>query len=288
MEKGVPIRAISRGLKMLQAINEAGSITMMNAARAVDIPYPTACRIMQTLMYEGFVEMEPNRKRYRPTALVRTLSSGHNFESALVVAARPYLVELTRELLWPVSIATRVGLKMVVRDSTHSMTSLTFQNYFPGDSLPLFSTASGKVHFAFCDPVEREAIVKGLRTFGASDERALAYFSDTIEQAKSVRRRGYATHGRNKHTETPGKTSSISVPIMLGERFVATLNLIFFASAMPMEKAVERYLKPLKETAQKISALLEADPNMAPPEESVALAEGALEAAAQAAQAAEP
>lgn len=247
---------------MLQAINEAGSITMMNAARAVDVPYPTACRIMQTLMYEGFVEMEPNRKRYRPTALVHTLGSGYHFENSLVVAARPYLVQLTRELLWPVSIATRVGLKMVVRDSTHSMTSLTFQNYYPGDTLPLFSTASGKVHFAFCDDVEREAIMKGLKTFGESDERALAYFSDTIEKAKLVKKRGYATHGRNKHTETPGKTSSISVPIMLGDRFVATLNLIFFASAMPMEKAVERYLESLKETAGKISEVLAESPEI--------------------------
>jgi IclR family mhp operon transcriptional activator len=248
---------------MLQAINEAGSITMMNAARAVDVPYPTACRIMQTLMYEGFVEMEPNRKRYRPTALVHTLGSGYHFENDLVVAARPYLVQLTRELLWPVSIATRVGLRMVVRDSTHSMTSLTFQNYYPGDTLPLFSTASGKVHFAFCDDVEREAIMKGLKAFGESDERALAYFSDTIEKAKQVRKLGYATHGKNKHTETPGKTSSISVPIMLGDRFVATMNLIFFASAMPMEKAVERYLQPLRETAEKISGVLAASPDIA-------------------------
>ena len=262
MEKGVPIRAISRGMKMLQAINEAGSITMMNAARAVGVPYPTACRIMQTLMYEGFVEMEPNRKRYRPTSLVHTLASGHKFENTLVVAARPYLVQLTRELLWPVSIATRVGLKMVVRDSTHSMTSLTFQNYYPGDSLPLFSTASGKVHFAFCDDVERESIMKGLKTYGASDERALAYFSGTIEQARSVRRHGYATHGRNKHTETPGKTSSISVPIIIGERFVATLNLIFFASAMTMETAVERYVEPLRSTARQIGELLEHDPEI--------------------------
>lgn len=263
MEKGVPIRAISRGLKMLQAINEAGSITMMNASRAVDLPYPTACRIMQTLMYEGFVEMEPNRKRYRPTALVHTLSSGHNFDNTLVVTARPYMVNLTREVLWPVSIATRVGLKMVVRDSTHSMTSLTFQQYHPGDALPLYSTASGKVHFAFCDQLEREAIINGLKEFGESDDRALAYFSDTAEQARAARKLGYATHDRNKYTDTPGKTSSISVPLKIGEKFIATLNLIFFASAMPMDTAIERYVPALKSTAEKISAALAESPDLA-------------------------
>ena len=166
---------------------------------------------------------------------------------------------------------------MIVRDSTHSMTSLTFQNYFPGDSLPLFSTAAGKVHFAYCDAVEREAIVEGLRTFGATDERAAAYFSDTIQQARRVRRRGYATHGRNQATETPGKTSSLSVPLFHGERFIATLNLIFFTSAMSMDAAVERYLKPLQATAERISGQLERDPAIASAEQAstAALGDGA-------------
>jgi IclR family mhp operon transcriptional activator len=76
MEKGVPIRAITRGLAVLQAVNQHGSLTMMEIAQTSKVPYPTACRIVQTLLHEGMIEREPGRKTYRATSLVLTLASG--------------------------------------------------------------------------------------------------------------------------------------------------------------------------------------------------------------------
>lgn len=76
MEKGVPIRAITRGLAVLQAVNQHGSLTMMEIAQTSRVPYPTACRIVQTLLHEGMLEREPGRKTYRATPLVLTLASG--------------------------------------------------------------------------------------------------------------------------------------------------------------------------------------------------------------------
>jgi IclR family mhp operon transcriptional activator len=77
MEKGVPIRAISRGLAVLQAVNKHGALTMMEISQQSEVPYPTACRIVQTLLHEGMLEREPGKKRYRATASVLTLSSGY-------------------------------------------------------------------------------------------------------------------------------------------------------------------------------------------------------------------
>lgn len=59
MEKSVPIRAISRGIVVLQLINRQGSATLMEIARGARLPYPTACRIVQTLVHEGLIECEP-------------------------------------------------------------------------------------------------------------------------------------------------------------------------------------------------------------------------------------
>jgi IclR family transcriptional regulator, mhp operon transcriptional activator len=77
MEKGVPIRAITRGIAVLQAVNQHGSLTMMEIAQTSRVPYPTACRIVQTLLHEGILEREPGRKTYRATSLVLTLASGY-------------------------------------------------------------------------------------------------------------------------------------------------------------------------------------------------------------------
>jgi molybdenum-dependent DNA-binding transcriptional regulator ModE len=62
-ERDGNVRAISRGLAVLQAVNRGGSVTMMEICRTAQIPYPTACRIVQTLMDEGMIEREPARKR---------------------------------------------------------------------------------------------------------------------------------------------------------------------------------------------------------------------------------
>jgi len=40
MEKGVPIRSVSRSLAVLRAINRQGSMSMAEIARIAAVPYP--------------------------------------------------------------------------------------------------------------------------------------------------------------------------------------------------------------------------------------------------------
>lgn len=256
MEKGVPIRAIVRGLAVIQAVNRGGSITMMEIARSSQVPYPTACRIVQTLLHEGVIEREPSRKRYRATALVQTLASGYHDESQLVAAARPHIELLCEKLLWPISITSRVGAHMMVRDSTHTMTSLTLNNYYPGFTLPIMECSSGKAYMAFCSDEERAHIVEGLRTIEGAAERMATLLLSQDTLLREIRQNGFATQSRNAYTANPGKTSSLAVPILRNGEAVGSLVLIFFSVAMPLEKAIEQYVAPLRITAQAISLAL--------------------------------
>ena len=260
MEKGVPIRAISRGISVLQAINRGHSLTMMEISKTSRVPYPTACRIVQTLLLEGMIEREPARKRYRATALVQSLASGFQDDEQIVAVARPHIVALCERMLWPISLTSRVGPHMMVRDSTHTMTSLTLANYYPGFTLPLMECSTGQVYMAHCSDGERETLLDGLRQIDGSAERmaALLLANDTL--LKQIRAQGYATFARNRYTDTPGKTSSIAVPIFKGEQVAGAVALIFFAVAMSMEKAVAQFAEPLKATAAAISAELASRP----------------------------
>lgn len=258
IEKGVPIRAITRGLSVLQAINRGGSITMTDIARSSRVPYPTACRIVQTLLHEGMIEREPARKRYRPTALVQTLASGFDDESRLATIASPHINALCDKLLWPISITSRVGAHMMVRDSTHTRTSLTLNNYYPGFTLPIMECSSGKAYMAFCSDEERDHLLEGLRTVEGAAERMAMLLLSNDSLLRDVRRTGYATQSRNAYTSNPGKTSSISVPLFRGDAVAGAIVVIFFAVAMTMEQAVAQFVGPLKATADAISAELAA------------------------------
>jgi IclR family mhp operon transcriptional activator len=255
MEKYV--RAVSRSIAMLQAINRYGSLTLIEIARIVDLPHPTAYRIIRTLMHEGLIECEPTRKSYRVTALVQSLAIGFQDHGKLVAVARPFMGVFTKKMGWPLSINTHVGQWMIIRDSTNAETSLTFTKYHPGHTFPILESSSGLAYLAFVSDEERAGILRGIELI---DGRSKVHSRlESGDLAQTIRAAGYAVYDRSLHTPTPGKTSSISVPVFERGKTVAALTLTLFSSAMSMDEAVRRYLPELQETAAAISAGLMED-----------------------------
>jgi len=251
-DRGVPIRSVSRAIAVLQAVNRFGSITMMEIARASDVPYPTACRIMQTLLYEGLVEREDGRKRYRPTALVQTLSQGYQGHGELVQAVHPHIAALTKEIGWPISLSTHVGNSMLLRDSTHSLTSLCFNEYHPGFAMPILDCAAGLVHLAFCSEAERQTILGHLEVMDEGEHHnALQMTREGMLEA--IAQAGYAARDSNRFTLNPGKTSSIAVPLMVDGEIAGALTVAFFASAVTMADATRTLLPRLQKCASAIT-----------------------------------
>ncbi|MEE4453992.1 helix-turn-helix domain-containing protein [Novosphingobium resinovorum] len=255
--RGIPIRAISRAISVLQAINRSGSLNMMEIAQQSQVPYPTACRIVQTLLHEGLIEREGTRKHYRPTPLVQTLSQGFQGHGELVHFARPHIATLTREIGWPITLSTHVGSSMVLRDSTHSLTSLTFNEYHPGYAMPILDCAAGLVHLAFCSAEERETVLTSLSRFGDDEIRHVLGVLREGALLDGVRASGYAARGYNRFTLNPGKTSSIAVPILSGETVHGCLTVAFFAAALEIREAVRELQPRLKACAAQIAVHME-------------------------------
>lgn len=246
------IRSIARALHVMQAINRHGALTMTQISNAVGIPYPTACRVVYTLVKEGVIERETSRKYYRPTALSQSLSCGYQESARLVAIARPHIVALTKETWWPVSIATRVGPMMVIQDSTHAMTTLTYSDYNPGYALPIVSSASGMAYLAFSHEAERHNIIEQLKrsSIDENEKRLIKNLRDL--QFNMIHSDGYASFIKNPHTKDPGKTSSIAVPIFENGVVIATMTLVFFSSALRVKDAYTKYEALIKDTQRKI------------------------------------
>lgn len=239
--KDQQIRAVSRAIHVLQAINRHGSLTMTQISRAVDLPYPTTGRVVQTLVSEGIIEREKSRKHYRPTALSQSLSCGYQPRVRLVAIARPHIEKITKETGWPVSLASRVGSVMVIQDSTHSLTTMTFSDYHPGYSFPILASASGMAYLTFTDEEDRQNIIEQIKR-SSLDEEDMSLISRTQDnQFEMIREDGYASFIRNLHTKDPGKTSSISVPLYYDEKVVGTMTLSFFSTSMRVVEAFDKY-----------------------------------------------
>ncbi len=246
------IRAIGRGLKVLQVINQHRSLNMMQISRHSEVPYPTACRIVETLVEEGMIERERTRKHYRPTTLVKTLSVGCQEEDALALASRRHIDALTRDISWPLSICTRVGMTMMIRESSHAIAPYTLNLYHPGYTLPLLESSSGKAYLAFSDECQQQAVMEHLRRIHAeSAERIIRGFQALLAD---IREKGYSVQDRIKHTANPGKTSAISMPIISQGMCAGTVTLAFFSSTMTMPNAIRSFVPKLRLTAEAIAA----------------------------------
>lgn len=230
---------------------------MMAIAKNELLPYPTAYRIVQTLLHEGLIEQEPTRKHYRPTALVQSLAHGYESQGRLVEYAGPIIRGLTREVGWPVFVTEQVGARMVVRDATHAETTLTYGPCHPGFSIPLVTSATGQAWIAHLAEEELDHVIQWHNPSDRRmDARAIAELKQRLAQ---IRTDGYSAKGCLNKDEN--RSASIAVPVLDNGKIKAVVTLIYFQSAMKEAVAIERYAGPIRSAAAQIERKL-ADAHM--------------------------
>jgi IclR family mhp operon transcriptional activator len=252
MESTRPIRALMRGLDALTVLNLRDGATVSEVAQEIHLPRTTVYRILETLCNAGFVFRDAADDRYRLTILVRALSDGFDDEAWVTQIAKPFIYELCREIVWPVSIATLSGTSMLVRESTDHSSPLAIERYSAGFRAPLLATAGGRVYLAHCPASQRETLIEILARSNKEEDkpaRARAKLQRGLAEIKAL---GFATTMRTRRLV---EEISVSVPVLLDDRMLASLTVRFAASAVPLKSGLERFLPKLRQCAAKISIL---------------------------------
>ena len=144
------VRGLSRGLLLLKLLNKFdGGATPGLLAEFSGLHRTTVRRLLETLQEEGFVRRSRSDDSFRLTINVRQLSDGFRDEHWISALATPLLGELLREVQWPTDITTLDVDAMVVRETTHRFSRLSFHRAMVGRRLPLLLTASGLTWLAF-------------------------------------------------------------------------------------------------------------------------------------------
>ena len=229
-----PIRALSRGLAVLAALNRHGTATVVTLARETGLSRATVYRIMQTLLDDGYVARGTTEDRFIPRQRVRELAEGFEDEHWISAVAKPALAALTARILWPSDVATLEGTRMVIRDTTHRIAPLSIDHGMVGRRLPMLASTVGLAYLAFAPPAERDALLALLAV---------------------TRRRGYGL--RQGGAPWP-HTGSIGLPIRHEGRVLGCINVIWMARVVRQEEGVRQCLEPLRETAATIEARLAA------------------------------
>jgi IclR family transcriptional regulator, mhp operon transcriptional activator len=252
MESTRPIRALMRGLDALTVLNLRDGATVSEVAQEIRLPRTTVYRILETLCNAGFVFRDAADDRYRLTILVRGLSDGFDDEAWVTQIAKPFIYDLCREIVWPVSIATLSGTTMLVRESTDHSSPVATERYSAGIRAPLLTTASGRVYLANSPAAQRDTLIEILARSNKEDDKLARARTDLLRMLADIKAAGYATVTRTRRLM---EEISLSVPLLLHDRVLASLTVRFAASAVPLKSGLERFLPKLRQCAAKISTL---------------------------------
>lgn len=244
MSEASSVRSLERGLRLLQAMNRAPHASVTQLAADIGVPRSTAYRLLDTLVGLGFVGLGADG--YTLARDVRTLSDGF-IDEAWIAPAWHEMVELSRALIWPVSLFTSEAATMVIRRTTHELSAMSIDYGMSGRRLPITETAAGRVYLAFCPPAERRLILSMPAAYIGSPTRIERELVE--ERLEEARTRGFDTRVGG----VVPRTGSLAVPVLVEGRVLCCLSLIFIASGLTVARAIEQFEQPMKAAAQRIS-----------------------------------
>lgn len=253
-----PVRALERGLAVLQDLSLYKGAHPQQIARRLDLPRPTVIRLLETLENLGFVERSPSDGSWFPALYARSLSDGYNEEAWVRECAAPEIEQLGKQILWPVDLHTLQNDMMLVRKSTHRTSPFSIQHGLVGTRLPLLQTSSGRCFLAFCPDEEREAILDRLFSQGGPTAANACDRNHITQLIARTREQGYGL----RSGELIRATNSFSLPVHAKGRVQAVVTVVWFVSALPVSEGLKRFLEPARECAARIARKCEDFPDM--------------------------
>jgi IclR family mhp operon transcriptional activator len=246
------VRGLSRGLAVLRALNAApgGIATIGELAKLCAMHRTTVKRLLETLRTEGLVRHSDREGQYYLTFEVKRLSEGFEDEAWVEDVAAPMMAEAVPRLVWPCDLSTPEAGFMVVRESTHRLSTLSQHRAMIGERLPLLVTAAGRAYLSACSAAERDALLEIAGTGRDASARAAPDAAYVARVLRETRRRGYAFN--DGEWSGQASFSAIAVPVESGGRPIAAVSLIFPKGALSIADLEARYLPPLARLARAI------------------------------------
>ena len=248
-----PVRALERGLDVLQAVETHPGAGLGTLHAITGLPKATLLRLLKTLVRRNLVWQRLADGAYLPS---RRASSGpSDVKSRLVEIASPVMEELCTLVNWPSVLAVRAGAEMEVIETNRPRSQAPHYPLGPvGARVDMLSSASGRAYFAFCSAAEREEILGLLRASGPAGEGPAhdrAFIARLVAQTQA---RGYGQREPVYGGGTPPDgRRSIGVPVIVGGEVAAVLNLTWMPRSASLADMTAAHLDALRSAASTIA-----------------------------------
>jgi Transcriptional regulator len=246
-------QSLARGLAILSTFHsDRPLIGVSELSRGLELSRSTVHRYVATLAKLGYLQQDPDSKRYRLGPKVLDLGFSALNSMDLLEVSAPHLRRLSDETQRTVNVAILDGTDVVYIERCRAARPGQQQidlNLHVGARLPAYCTAMGKAILAFVSEERLEEVIE--RTdFVPRGPNTLTDPKAFREELVKIRASGIAINDE----ELAYGLRSIAAPIYSQSGDVlAALNLAIHRTIVSMEELVERFAPAVIQTAADIS-----------------------------------
>lgn len=226
------VRALDRGLAILEALAREGELSLTQLAERVSLPNSTTYRLLETLRKRGFATQSEQTGLYRVG--IRALEVGGSFAVRLRLheVALPAMKALVDEVNETVNLAVLDGREAVYVGQVEGRQLVRMFTQI-GARTPLYCTGVGKVLLAWRSAEEVRNLL-GEGPYRSYTPRTITRLEPLLEELARVREAGYALDNEEREVGV----RCVAAPIRdLSGQVVAALSLSAPASRLPDERA---------------------------------------------------
>lgn len=236
------VRALRRGLQIIEMLSRRGWTKPAELATLTSIERSTIYRLAQTLEDQGFVARRREDGAIALTSKLRVIGDGVRRDEIFLEQGGEELSSLTAAISWPSDLALLTAGMVIIQDSTHSLSPITFHRATIQQTRSLLDTALGRGIMMVMTPAELDvALDIAIASDGPDSGRPVdrKMLAETIEQ---YHRLGYAWAAG----AVDPNISSIALGFRHESGLIGSVNIVFFRRVLSPEDAATRYLPRLQ------------------------------------------
>lgn len=248
MEDKNPIQVAGRIFNIIEALAANGPCGLLELSGLLSLNKSTVHRILNSLIYMGYVIQDPSTAKYSLSFRICELSNQILMKNDVVDMVRPFLKELVAKTEETVHLVQLDGTRAVYIDKVESYSNSVRMVSKVGKSIPLYCSGVGKSILAEM-PDEKIAAVWNKSDIRSITPHTITSYEMFMKKITEIRSQGYATD--DEENELGVRCIAVALPDYIGKAKYA-VSISAPISRMSNDR-IEELAEILMETKRKIS-----------------------------------
>jgi DNA-binding IclR family transcriptional regulator len=246
---GKPIKVVSKTFAVIELLDPAKPLSLMDLATRSSLPKATAYRILDTLAGLGYVEQDPATHAFILGSKFLRFVKNSGMTGDLISLAEPYMEKLGKMYGETVNLGRLIENQIIYIRILESSHVFRISNNV-GDRASVHSTAIGKAIAAFLPEEELHTILRKA-SYPPFTRKTIADEASLLRALKIVATQGYAIDDEEGHDGV----LCIGAPIFNKEH----MPFAAMSISMPKVRAKDKVVKAMMREVPKLAIQLSLD-----------------------------